>query len=504
METILRSLMQVGNVPDAEDVLGNWHRLQDYELEYSSEEDQKIISYLRDFYGQMAAPPDYTLLRSFFERQDDIEVVNRLEEVSKAVPYISTNFVHTVRTELERQQVKNLILLCRDASAIAEHGRTTVDPRGKKETKRGVSDAVDHLYGRLHDFVRVEGGEKLEGVVSEDDQEVLEEYDRAEKTDQFANRNLFGLEPVDSVCKGHRRGELWVHTAFVGELKTSLALNYAYNNAYVYKKNIFYAILEMPYKQLRRQLFVIHSSHGKFVKEWYKEDGYTGLDYQQVRDGELSAKDKERLRIVARDFKETCKGRLYIWRPNKDEDSTLASIRRRAEMFDNKYSCDGVILDHMGLVVPKRYSSDTVSTQNAVVRDAKLMALNFARGRGVPVLGLWQMNRQGKARADKADGRYDIAAISYANEIEKSADVISYTYLNEQLRADGKFYLGNLKTRDTRMFERMTGKILWRSKRMRAIEQNNLIDLNADRVSHPATSTDFSDLLGEGARRKVG
>ncbi len=479
MEKIIRSLFQVGGVPDAEDALMNWRRIQDYDLEYQSEADKHVFEYLKTFYEQMSAPPDVDIMREFFEKQDNIEAVSRVEEVSKAQWHISTNFLSLVRQEQEQQLTKKMAILCRDASAIAEHGKTQQSPGGKKVTLRGVGDAVDYLYENLHDFARVEGGEKLEGVITEDADEFLEEYDKTETVDKFANRNLFGLEPVDSVCKGHRRGEFWVHTAFTGELKTTLSLNYAYNNVMVYGKNIFYAILEMPYIQLRRQLYVIHSSHGKFITEWHKEDGYMGLDYRKVRDGELSARDKLRLRIVARDFKESAKGKLYVWRPKKDEEGTINGIRRKAEMFDNKYGCDGLVIDHLGLVTPKRHMNDTVSSQNAVVRDARLMALNFSRGKGVPLLGLWQMNRQGKMRADKLDGHYDIAAISYANEIEKSADVITYTYLNKILRDEGKFYLGNLKNRDNPMFDRMVGKILWLSKRIRAIE-TGMLDLDAD------------------------
>lgn len=915
MEKIIRSLFQVGAVPDAEDVLMNWRKFQDYELEHQSEADKHVLDYLRTFYDQMAAPPELDIMREFFEKQDDIEAVSRIEEVSKVQWHISTNFLSLVRQEQEQQQTKRLAILCRDASAIAEHGRTQQAPGGKKVTLRGVVDAVDFLYENLHDFARVEGGEKLEAVVTDDADEFLEEYEKTEKVDKFANRNLFGLEPVDSVCKGHRRGEFWVHTAFTGELKcipggskifdhskgrrrsvqemfesgdlptvssvyregsmnkmvlakadhivqngvreimemrlasgrrtsatgnhgfltlkgwkkledircddyvavpkktnvrdcdhsftdyeikvvgyllgdgyvggkrttltasndvirhdfisclrsmglregladrmtpnfmeefpkdrapgvrvsnsggggntsfvspvrelleclgmagkvaatkripdelfgipeeqvclllgglwstdgslhagdherddrespsrrndikyystsewlcldvqslllrigvnstvtdydieylglpykvyvtriigsknkrtflekvnivgkeasqeqilrrlslrdddkypssiipdgskavllngrvrhasqcrretvsgevvaafarlndkvrehylgdfmwekvesvvsrgqemtydlsvpehhsfvvddvvshnTTLSLNYAYNNVMVYGKNIFYAILEMPYSQLRRQLYVIHSSHGKFITEWHKDDGYVGLDYRKVRDGELSVKDKQRLRIVAKDFQESAKGKLYVWRPKKDEEGTIAGIRRKAEMFDNKYGCDGLIIDHLGLVTPKRHSQDNVATQNAVVRDARLMALNFSRGKGVPLLGLWQMNRQGKMRAEKNDGRYDIAAISYANEIEKSADVITYTYLSEDLRRDGKFYLGNLKNRDNPMFDRMVGKILWTSKRIRAME-TGMLDLDADVIVNAA------------------
>lgn len=484
MERLFRSVMQVGSLPEAEDAQANWRRFQEHALEFDTVEDKNIYDYLTTFYQQMASPPDFSLVQEYFEKQDDVETVARLDEIKSAQVYIRTNYLAIVRSIQDQQQIKGLILVCRDAGAIAEHGRNLDKPVNGKKTLRGVSDAVNYLFDKMHAFTRVEGGEKLEGVISDDADEVLEEYDVVESTDQYAGRNLFGLEPVDSVCKGHRKGEYWVHCAFAGELKTTLALNYAYNNVMVYGKNIFYAILEMPYTQLRRNLFVIHSSHGKFVTRWHHEDGYVGLDYRQVRDGELNKKDKERYRIVARDFEQSARGKLFVWRPA--EDVTINDIRRKAEMFHNKYGCDGIVIDHLGLVVPDRRTNDYVVSLNSVVRDGRLMALNFARGSAVPVLALFQLNRQGKLRADKNEGRYDFAAISYANEIEKSADEVTYTYLNDELRRAGKFYLGCLKNRDNPVFERMIGKILWRTKRIRALE-TGLIDFDNDQLVRAAS-----------------
>lgn len=479
MDRLLRSVIQVGNQPDAEDAQNNWIKLQEHALEFPNEEDNKIHQYLVKFYEQMSSPPDYSLIKEYFESSDDIETVNRLEEIKNAQFYIRTNYLSILRAELDRQHIKGMILLCRDATAIAEHGRNLDKPVDGKKTLRGVNDAVNYLYTKLSDFTRIEGGERLEGVVSEDADEVLSEYEVISKTNKYANRNLFGLEPVDAACRGHRIGEYWIHAGFSGELKSSLAVNYAYNNVAVYGKNIFYAILEMPYSQLRKQIYALHSSHGKFVTKWNGEDGYVGLDYRQIRDGELSPRDKERFISVARDFQANTKGKLYIWRPDKDV--TIADIRRKAEMFHNKYGCDGIIIDHLGLVKSSGSVRDYVVSINNTVREGRMMALNFARGRAVPVLALFQMNRQGKMRADKNDGRYDFASLSYANEAEKSADVITYTYLNDDLRRDGKFYLGNLKNRDNPIFERMVGKIIWQTKRMRAIE-TGMLDMNNDQI----------------------
>ena len=267
MERILRGLLQIGSVPDAADCLRNWQKFQEHSLDFPTVEDKAIWEYVKSFYGQMSAPPDFVIVKEFFEKEDNIEAVSRLDEIKSAQPYIGTNYLAIVRAEEDRQQTKNLVMLFHDASIIAEHGRNVDKPLNGKKVLKGVPDAVGFVYDKLHDFTRVEGGEKLEGVITEDADEFMQEYEVVEKMDKYAGRNLFGLEPVDTVCRGHRMGEYWIHTAFAGELKTSLALNYAYNNAFVYGKNIFYAILEMPYKQLRRQLYVIHSSHGKFVTD---------------------------------------------------------------------------------------------------------------------------------------------------------------------------------------------------------------------------------------------
>jgi replicative DNA helicase len=495
MNRLFRSVIQIGSVPDEEDALQNWNRLQEHIVEFDDEEGKKVFDYLVQFYSQMNSPPDFSLVREFFEKQDEIEVLEKLEDIKKSQHYIRTNFLAILKTIVEQQQVKNFILACRDAQTIAEHGRNLNKPIEGKKILKGVNDAVNFIYSKLSDFTRIEAGTKLEGVVSEDSEEFIGEYDKISAEGNFTDRNLFGLEPVDVACMGHRRGEYWIHAGFSGELKTTLALNYAYNNVMVYGRNIFYAILEMPYEQLRRQLYVIHSSNGKFVTDWHKEDGYTGLDYRKVRDGMLSDRDYKRLKIVAQDFKATAKGTLYVWRP--DDEVTLSDIKRRAEMFHNKYDCDGIIIDHLGLVRPKRTVSDYVVSLNNTVRETRLLALNFARGRAVPLLALFQINRQGKMRADKNDGRYDYASIAYANEAEKSADVITYTYLNDQLRKDGKFFLGCLKNRDNPLFERMIGKIIWQSKRMRALE-NDLIDFDNDRIvsaSKRITNLTTSDLL---------
>jgi hypothetical protein len=85
MERLLRSVITVGGQPEAEDAHNNWIKLQEHNLEFSSEEDNKIYKYLVDFYGQMSSPPDYSLVKEYFENSDDIETVTRLEEIKNII-----------------------------------------------------------------------------------------------------------------------------------------------------------------------------------------------------------------------------------------------------------------------------------------------------------------------------------------------------------------------------------------------------------------------------------
>ena len=656
MERILRSLFTIQSQPEEAECLANWLRFVEYKIGFDTPEDKYIHDYLHGFYEQMSAPPDFELVKNYFIKDDKIEVVARLDEISRNQFYVRTNFLALVKSEQEGQQKRKFVTALKEAITITDGGLNLEKSKEGKKVLKGLGDAVNYLFERASEFSSIEGGEKLEGVVSDDAEELLDEYELISKTNKFAGRNLFGLEPVDSVCRGHKAGEFWVHCAFAGELKcvsgrsrlfdhststwttvsdlwdqkrlpvvdalykegesftlvralakhlqpngvrpvfkvtttsgrqalltgnhkvyaargwtevsdlqigesvavaayvsypkvvktasrsleglitgtntesirkmcswagklprlgdfyslvgneselaliqhdlttvgfeshldragglselsihvhtvnyaerflsqvmdkpiwdevvsvvydrdeltfdlevpehhsfvvdglithnTTLAINYAYNNAYVYGKNIFYSIHEMPYRQLRRMFYVLHSSHGKFITDWHEEDirngrqnPYMGLDYRKVRDGELDELELKRFKIVAQDFKTTCPGKLYLWRP--EDEVSIADVRRKSEMFHNKYRCDGIVIDYLGLVKPKIRTVDHIVGLNSVVRDARLLALNFARGKTVPVLALFQLNRQGKLRADKADGRYDFAAISYANE----------------------------------------------------------------------------------------
>ncbi|KKK96295.1 hypothetical protein LCGC14_2664170, partial [marine sediment metagenome] len=101
--------MQVGGLPEADDAQANWRRFQEHVLEFDTVEDRAITQYFETFYQQMASPPDFSLVKEYFEKQDDVETVARLDEIKSAQVYIRTNYLAIVRSIQDQQEIKSLI-----------------------------------------------------------------------------------------------------------------------------------------------------------------------------------------------------------------------------------------------------------------------------------------------------------------------------------------------------------------------------------------------------------
>lgn len=241
---------------------------------------------------------------------------------------------------------------------------------------------------------------------------------------------------------------------------TTFALNWCYNLVTHYKTNVFYVSIEMPYEQVRRNIYAIHSTHSKF-----KAQGKQPLSYSKIRDGELSPEEEAFYQEVLKDFNENpnyC--RFEVWQPSREV--TIADIRLEAELKHKEMDVGFVVIDHGGRVQPRTAHKDYTIALNTVLSDAKLMAMHFNGGEGVPVLMLFQLNRQGKTEADKNEGKYKLNALSYANEAERSADYVTTSYLNDQHREAGTTIFCNLKNRDNALFQPFTASVRFTARRI--------------------------------------
>lgn len=238
---------------------------------------------------------------------------------------------------------------------------------------------------------------------------------------------------------------------------TSFALNWAYKTACIFKYNVYYYSLEMPVEQVRRILYVMHSNHPKF-----RRMGYEPLDYRKIRDGvdsdgnKISQAEIDFFNLVVDDMEQGFASKEYgaIFVECPDEPvTTMTMVKSRIEMVHQTTPIHLVFLDYLGLLSADRRFSDYREELNSIFRSAKQMCLTFNRGERIPIVAMHQMNREGKKDADKNDGRYTAQALADSSAAERTADVITYSYLNDDLRRDQQVKIGCIKNRDNPHFE---------------------------------------------------
>lgn len=466
MKRLLRSVLDVDGKVSQENLVQNFQRLHGAHIEWSRPDDEKVFAYLLNYFQQRYEMPTIQTLRDYFGQiggTGDIETLERLKDIEAASSYIRTNFVHLLQSILEEQNKVKAVALLKETQEIITKGLDYKEGR-EKIRKQGVREGVVHFTQKAYELIQVEYSSRTRGDIRQDGRQVLDEYETAKVNKDKVWGRFTGLNEIDKVCHGAKPGELWVHAGFPGELKTGFACNWMYNLITRYRSNVVYFSLEMPYEQLRRQIYTMHSAHAKWAVE-----GHKPLDYRKVRDGELNPSEEAFYKRVVEDFStnpDYCEFEIIA----PDRDMTIKDIKLEAEMLHKQMEVGMIVIDHGQLVMPGKSSKDYVVELNGIVRDAKKLALHFNHGEKVPVLMLFQINRQGKEEADKNEGRYKASAIAYANEVEKSADIITTTYLNDEHRRNGTTIFCNLKNRDNPKFEPFTAKVDFEPRRIRNMD----------------------------------
>ncbi len=268
-----------------------------------------------------------------------------------------------------------------------------------------------------------------------------------------------------------------VHHSFVANdivtHNTTFATNWCYNLVTRYNTNVLYVSLEMPYDLVRRNIYTLHTANEKWALQGLRPPDFAGFDYRKIRDGELS-EDEEKFYFehVIPDFN-TNPNYYHFEVLNPDKEMTMLDIRMEAELLHKQEEIGFVVIDHGQWVEAQKTkkSKDYTIELNSVVRDAKRFAMRFNNNEGIPVLLLWQINRDGKEEADKNDGEYKLKAFTYANEVEKTADVVTTTYLNKNHREHSTTRLSNPKNRDNPPFLPFDAHANLTSRRMLGIDR---------------------------------
>ncbi len=487
MKRLLRSIIDIAGISQ-ENLVFNFTRLRDAvdagRLVWGRTDDEKVYAFAFQYFSAQLEMASLATVQDYFTRIDDIEVLERLRDIEAAQFYVRTNFGHLLKQLVEEQRKLGFVAVLKKAHDIAVRG---VEVDGEKHV--GVDAAYQCVIEGGRALLEASGRTREHHDLRAEATQVIEEYLDAEAHPEKRLGAFTGLVEIDMASGGARNGELWVHAAFTGELKSTWALNYAYNAVTQFGRNVVYVSFEMPEEQVRRSVYAIHSENRKWVRDGIRPAGFPGLDCRKIRDGQLTADEKNFfVNYVAPDFATNPRYCHFdVIRPARPK--TTLDVQTDLELLDRGFEVGLVVLDHGQWIEPRkgRRNKDYVIELNAIVRESKELALSFAGGRGVPVLLLWQINREGKDDADKNDGTYKARHLTYANEVEKTADVITTSYLNEQLRALGRAKFGNLKNRDNPLFKPFEARVQFAPRRITSLERcgaaGSAMEVSDDRLN---------------------
>lgn len=418
-------------------------------LKFGLDIHQDIYDFIIDHSTRFVDVPSFDRVKKHFE--ENVEVTEELDKIAKEKALFDTNFKSLVDDVIEDLRKKQLTKLLKETSSISESGKKL----NKKDFVKGPKQAVEFFLHNSIEFLKSKSNVRTHGSIKDHTKEAIEEYLETKNSNRFDGL-LTGLPSIDMICKGIRSPELWLVVAYVSELKTTMTMNFAYTQAIEQGKNVQFVSLEMPYKDVRNMFICIHSANLNLWpgSEW--DDVYP-LNYDSIVDGSLSPREEEFFKFLCSDLEDNSEyGDISIYQP--EDGLSMSHLKAWAEIEFRKKPFEILYLDYIELMKSENPSKDYSLELNQRIKDLKQFAIHFNDGKGLRIVSAYQANRKGKEHADKHDGEYRLDALSYANEAERSADVIIYSYLNEELRANNQNKIGCLKNRSRPKFKQFKAK----------------------------------------------
>jgi len=496
---LLRSTFIAASGDNKDLLLRNFLALDSSGLDFDVKEDQTIWQYVKDFVRSYGHVPGVNTLKNHFTTLKQDTIVDRLDQVVMASALSVGDFLVRLEDRANEHRQREMAEILKEAGHILGQGREI--KRGKETVKlQGPLDSVRYVLDHAHDIVAPTVGTRLSGEVTSDGADFLRRLERVESDPLAGIGQHTGITQLDAAINGARKHELWIMAGWTGSLKSTAQLNWAYNQAVYYLQSPLIFSLEMPYEQDRNILYSMHSSHPKFKRVRQEmglpsnPDGFGCIPYECIRDGKVREYHPNARRFLTEFVVPDFNGEYvirdidpqtgYPWEDPKDygkihieiadpdkNDFTMADLRHRAEVIHSKSPISMIFIDHVGLMAPRKWVSNRTDRDNEIIRDCKRLAMSFNRGQGIPVITLFQISRDGFRTATKRKEKtgvaeFDLTNLSYANESERSADIVTATWVDDDLRKSNRVQWQCLKSRDQKPFERFESRVEYACRRI--------------------------------------
>jgi hypothetical protein len=255
---------------------------------------------------------------------------------------------------------------------------------------------------------------------------------------------LTGIRALDEDLRGLGYGTLTCIFGYVSSMKSTLALNIAYQ-AIRNNFNVLFITLEVPKKFMYFQVLSLHSYH---------ESARLGGDpiaYETILKGDMTETEEKFLfEVVEPDFKSNVLGKLFF----ADADDLGGASYSELVTLCNGFpvEIDGVILDYFQLLIP--YINDKNEYLGAIRlgRDFARLALGSAVSKPKIVILVSQVNAKGYEEAIKQGGLYSLKAIAETPGLARDAYYAISTFLDDKLRISREAKICLLKNKSGKVY----------------------------------------------------
>jgi replicative DNA helicase len=454
MKRIFRSIINVkkNGEPTIEynELVKNYKAFQSSRIKPEDPSFLQIFNWIESYFREYKEVPSLDLLMEKAQSEGSEVILANLQEISIQKPYIRSDYKEILKQKFEEQSIYNFREVLNNTLAAANTG-LKID---KKKEIKGIAGAVNYFMGKVREFRLLNDGIKIEGEIRsvEDQKEVVEGYKKRKKDPGTLAGLYTYIDKIDDAFRGIKLGNLFIIAAFVGQGKTTFAINIAYNGI-IQGMSGAYVSLEMNYEEMRDMFYVLHCSN----PDWYKHPKYKHLagkiSYSKVRYGELNEQEEEFFIVASEDFKNRQDyGKLELIQPSGTLTPSILDMElndRRIKLAEGGLPMEFAVIDYVGLMAQDkehRYGDFNVDLNN-MIKWLKNFALNFDNGRGLRVITPHQVNREGWKEACKHEGVYQLTALSNANEVERASDGVIALFMTEEMKRHGNVKITCLKDR---------------------------------------------------------
>lgn len=466
---LLRSVLVHTGDPEA-DVLINLTALRsDVQFEGL---DAHILAFVGGIADRSGKPPTAKLVYDHYQALSNsghpfgqAGLVKLTDLAASGLPFQApADYRYTLDQFRDRVIGDGLGFLLQQAAAALTTGHTVRPPKGPPVTYRGPLDSVQFLEKGLSELLGQFRTGDIHGTLR-DLHAVATRYQQ--RVGQVRRGVLSGFQVIDQHHDGLMPGDLALVLGYTSQMKSTVCANWGYRAAIYQGRNVAYIPLEGSVQDLQDLIVGLHCLHPKFGAP-------PTITADRIRRAELTT-DEERVVQAAIDDLATSKsyGQLIYYEPDKP-DITVGDVRRWAEQEDKKTPLDLLIVDYAALTNPSSGGNSMKESAfaNIAVREWKQTAKAFRRGHGIAVLSPWQANRKGYEAAVKNGGRYELTAMAWAPEAEKSSDFVYYVYRDKTLADSNQLQMGNLKARGRKLI--MNDFLVFADAALRAIEDTDM------------------------------